>query len=307
MSILGIRVANLLLFTLSCFLVANILNRVASSALTPESRPALRAAEATVQAAQPWSKRKMILDRNLFGAQVITEEVIPEPEPEEELQRTRLPLRLLGTVASEDQVVASAAVENTQDRLHQVVRVGHTLNKFAEVVVVRIDRGRLVLQNGAQREELLLDPSAGLRKPTVTASKRAPRRTSRRRTNTPTPPAPSVQDRLADLVQNSGQRSAAAIFSDARILPKLSAGKMAGLELSQIKPDSFFEKIGLKNGDVVTSVNGLLIDDPSAQRQLLEAFTSAEELVADVTSADGTTRQIKADAALLSSMVSGGK
>ena len=304
MSILGIRVANLLLFTLSCFLVANILNRVASSALTPESRPALRAAEATVQAARPWSKRKMILDRNLFGAQVVTEEVIPEPEPEEELQRTRLPLRLLGTVASEDQVVASAAVENTQDRLHQVVRVGHTLNKFAEVVVVRIDRGRLVLQNGAQREELLLDPSAGLRKPTVTASKRAPRR---RRTNTPTPPAPSVQDRLADLVQNSGQRSAAAIFSDARILPKLSAGKMAGLELSQIKPDSFFEKIGLKNGDVVTSVNGLLVDDPSAQRELLEAFTSAEELVADVTSADGTTRQIKADAALLSSMVSGGK
>ena len=307
MSILGIRVANLLLFTLSCFLVANILNRVASSALTPESRPALRAAEATVQAAQPWSKRKMILDRNLFGAQVITEEVIPEPEPEEELQRTRLPLRLLGTVASEDQVVASAAVENTQDRLHQVVRVGHTLNKFAEVVVVRIDRGRLVLQNGAQREELLLDPSAGLRKPTVTASKRAPRRTSRRRTNTPTPPAPSVQDRLADLVQNSGQRSAAAIFSDARILPKISAGKMAGLELSQIKPDSFFEKIGLKNGDVVTSVNGLLVDDPSAQRQLIEAFTSAEELVADVTSADGTTRQVKADAALLNSMVSEGK
>ena len=66
------------------------------------------------------------------GAQVVTDEVLAEPEPEEDLQRTRLPLRLLGTVASDDQVVASAAIENTQDRLHQVVRVGHTLTTFPQ-------------------------------------------------------------------------------------------------------------------------------------------------------------------------------
>ena len=69
----------------------------------------------------------MILDRNLFGAQVVSEDVIPEPEPDEELQRTRLPLRLLGTVSSDDQVVASAAIENTQDRLHQVDQLEHLL------------------------------------------------------------------------------------------------------------------------------------------------------------------------------------
>ena len=285
--------------------MANIINKVASSALTPEIRTAVRTPEAAVPASRAWSKRQLILDRNLFGAQVVQEEILPEPEPEEDLQKTKLPLRLLGTVASDDQVVATAAIENTQDRLHQVVRVGYTLEKFADVVVARIDRGRVVLQNGAQREELLLDPGAGMRRPTISTSKRPTRRTSRRRTTPPTP-ARSMQDRLAEIVNNSGKRSAASIFSDARILPKISSGKMTGLELSQIKPDSFFEKIGLRNGDVVTSVNGLLIDDPSAQRELLEAFTTAEELVAEVTAADGTTRQIKADAALLGSMMSGG-
>ena len=303
MSILGIRVANLLLFALSCFLVANIINRIGAFALVPESAPAALATPPTAQSSLPWSKRQMILDRNLFGAQVIEEQVIPEPEPEEDLQKTRLPLKLLGTVASEDQVVASAAIENTQDRLHQVVRTGHTLNKFSHVVVARIDRGRVILQNGAQREELLLDPDGPPVAPVT--SKRPSRRASRRKP--PTKSKSSVQDRLQEMVSDSGDRGAAAIFSGARVLPKYQSGKMTGIELSQIKSDSFFEKIGLTNGDVITSINGLLIDDPSAQQELLGAFTGADELVAEVTGADGVTRQIKADAALLSSMMSGGQ
>jgi general secretion pathway protein C len=108
-------------------------------------------------------------------------------------------------------------------------------------------------------------------------------------------------------VQSQEVRGSASVFSDARILPKYVSGKMMGVELSQIKSDSLFEKIGLKNGDVVTSINGMLINDPAAQKELLQAFTGAAELVADVTAANGTTRQIRADAAMLSNMMSGGK
>ena len=301
MSILGIRIANLLLFVLSCFLVANIISRVGAFSLIPVDVSSVQMAAPAAQAARPWSKRKLILDRNLFGAQVVAEEVIPEPEPEETLQETKLPLRLLGTVASDDQVVASAAIENTQDRLHQVVRVGHSLTKFANVVVARIDRGRVVLQNGAQREELLLDTDAA-RAPVVSVSRRAPRPTNRRRA--PQAAAPSLAARLGDMAKGGG---AAAVFSGARILPKYDGGKMTGIELNQIKSDSLFQKVGLKNGDVINSINGVRIDNPSAQRELLEAFTSANELVAEVTSADGTKRQVKADAALLSSMMSNGR
>ncbi|MDG2334062.1 MAG: type II secretion system protein N [Myxococcota bacterium] len=304
MSILGIRVANLLLFSLSCYLVADIINRVGAFALIPEGQSLAAVAPPAAPTALPWSKRQMILDRNLFGAQVVEEQALEEPEPEEDLQKTRLPLRLLGTVASEDNVVASAAIENTQDRLHQVVRTGHTLNKFSDVVVARIERGRVVLQNGAQREELLLDPN-GPSLPSPIVSKRASPRASRRRAS---PPArPNVQDRLAEMVSSGAGQGAAALLGQARILPKYQSGKMKGIELSQIKADSLFEKIGLIDGDVITSINGLLIDDPTAQQKLLGAFTGSEELVAEVTAADGTTRQIQADASLISSMMSGGQ
>jgi len=304
MSILGIRFANILLFVLSCFLAADIINRVAAFRLIPDEQPATQVTAPGAQASLPWSKRQLILDRNLFGAQVISEDVpVVEVDPEEDLQETKLPLRLLGTVASDDQIVASAAIENTTDRAHQVVRVGYTLDKFSDVVVARIDRGRVVLQNGKQREELLLDEETA-RVPSVSQSKRPERRTSRRRT--PTRPDTSPQQRLEEMVQSQGARSSASIFSDARILPKYASGKMMGVELNQIKSDSLFEKIGLKNGDVVTSINGMLINDPSAQKELLQAFTAAEELVAEVTAANGTTRQIRADAAMLGSMMSGG-
>jgi len=109
------------------------------------------------------------------------------------------------------------------------------------------------------------------------------------------------------MVSSGAGEGAAAIFNQARILPKYQSGKMEGIELSQIKADSVFEKIGLINGDVITSINGLLIDDPSAQQKLLGAFMGADELVAEVTAADGTTRQVTAEASVLGSLMSGGQ
>ena len=216
MSILGIRFVNLLLFTLSCFLMANIINQVGAFGLTPPESPALPPAP-VANTARPWSEREQILNRNLFGAQVVEEKALPDPEPEEKLTKTNLPIRLLGTIASEDQFVASAAVENTQDRVHQVVRVGHALDKFANVVVSRIDRGRLVLQNGAGREELLLDPQAPST-PTVTGSRRGDQSRSRRRG--PASAEASIEARLGKRPDRAPSRVQDPIFDDARKLRK---------------------------------------------------------------------------------------
>ena len=217
MSILGIRVINLLLFTLSCFLVANIINQVGAFSLIPVESPNLRPRPLAANTARPWSERKQILDRNLFGAQVVEEQILPEPEPEQALTKTSLPVRLLGTVASEDQIVASAAIENTQDRLHQVIRVGHTLDKFANVVVTRIDRGRIVLQNGAHREELLLDPQAP-NVSTVAPSRRAPQSRSRRRG--PASANASLDARLGKLNNPAPSQGPASVLNGARKFPK---------------------------------------------------------------------------------------
>jgi len=303
MSVIGIRLANLVLFVTACWLTADVVQEVGASVLIPAPASALTRAETPSPSSQPWSRRQAILDRNLFGAQVIADEAPPElePEPDEDLQETRLPLKLLGTVSSEDQVVATAAIENTRKRSHEVVKVGNQLVDFPLVTVTRIDRGRVVLQTGTSREELTMDDDLLARAPTPPTPKPRPsRRTASRRTA-----EVDVRDRLEELAGGAGPLGAAAIFSQARILPKYKDGEMVGIELSQIEADSFYEKVGLKDGDLLTSVNGITIDSPSASRDLLQAFSTAEELVAEVMRPDGSTEEIKVDSAQFTSFIEG--
>ena len=74
---------------------------------------------------------------------------------------------------------------------------------------------------------------------------------------------------------------------------------MVGIQLSKIEADSFYERVGLQDGDVVKELNGIQINSPSASKELLEAFARAEELKATVIGPDGTERQISADAAAM--------
>ena len=66
-----------------------------------------------------WSDRQAILDRNLFQVStLLPDEPVEEPAVDEdaELEATRLPLKLLGTVSATDPKAAWAAVEDTQSR-----------------------------------------------------------------------------------------------------------------------------------------------------------------------------------------------
>lgn len=301
MSILGSRLANLVLFLSACWLGAGVINEVASSILIPPPTAPTTRVETPQPSSRPWSERQAILDRNLFGAQVVKEIAVQEPEPDEDLQETRLPLKLLGTIASADQVVASAAIENTQKRSHDIVKVGDRLTHYSDVVVSRIDRARVVLQNGASREELTMDEELLAKAP----SPPKPAPGSNRRRPPRRPPEDSVQARLKELTNEAGPLSATELFSQARVLPKYKDGKMVGIELSQIEADSFYEKVGLKDGDLITSLNGVSIDNPSASRELLAAFSTADELVAEVMGPGGEPRQIVVDPEQLNSIMQG--
>jgi len=291
MSIVGFRLANLALFLAATWLAADVVTEVAASILIPPTALSRTEIVAPPQSSQSWSQRQAILDRNLFGAQVLADEVVEEVEPDEELQETRLPLKLLGTVSSSDQVVASAAIENSRKRSHEVVKVGDHLADFKDVVVFRIDRGRVVLQNGDSREELTMSEDILARAPVAAPLKRKPR-AARRKASDRAQSKKSARDRLKDLADQSGISGAAALFSQARVLPKYKDGEMVGIEISQIEADSFYEEVGLAEGDMLTNINGITIDTPAASQKLLEAFTNQNPILAEVTGPSGQIRTI---------------
>jgi general secretion pathway protein C len=292
---LGIWVVNAALFALCCFLTAGLANgwiaewlAAAPSAAPPPPRVASAPARA-------WADRQVILDRNLFQVSTLLPEKAADAAPavtEEELEATRLPLKLLGTVAAKDQKASYAAVEDQQNHKQIVVRVDdHLLDK---ATVIRIERRRIVLQNGAKREELALDenevPGAGVR--TSGAARPAIGQ----------PPLADLRERVQRLSEGNFQvqrqdvaemaRNPAQLFSDARMLPIYANGGMVGVQLSSIKPGSIFENIGLQDGDTVTQVNGITVTSPQDSAALLKELSSASQFDVQVLGPDGQTRSL---------------
>jgi len=295
---LAIWSANGALALLCCWLAAGIASEVAGAWLAPAPEADAVAAPVPEAIARNWQSRQAILDRNLFKAALGGGSAEPEPE---DLAATKLPLKLLGTAASGGDPRRSwAAVEDMEKRQHLVVRVGDRLQGKAEVT--RIERRRLVLRNGGRLEELALGDETG--------EGTAANQNTRGRRLQPRPNAMAATDtggnspdqrvqRLAEgrfgLAREDVQSVAnnpAALFSQARILPKYEDGKMKGVQLNAIQAGSVFEQIGIRNGDTITEFNGIHITSQQDSAAVLRQLTESTEFNVTVTGADGQERRL---------------
>lgn len=64
----------------------------------------------------------------------------------------------------------------------------------------------------------------------------------------------------------------------ARIVPEMRDGKAAGFRLFAVKPDGPFALIGMQNGDVISSINGLDISSPEKALEVYAKLKSASHL-----------------------------
>ncbi len=78
---------------------------------------------------------------------------------------------------------------------------------------------------------------------------------------------------MEELVRNPG-----ALLSQATMIPKFEDDQMVGLELRAIKPGSLFERIGLKNNDVIIEFNGQPIESTQDTAKILAEFSQADEV-----------------------------
>lgn len=62
------------------------------------------------------------------------------------------------------------------------------------------------------------------------------------------------------------------ILNSARLVPESMNGKTIGFKIYGITSGSLFEKIKLENGDVITSVNGINLEDPAQGFKVYEAL-----------------------------------
>jgi general secretion pathway protein C len=72
------------------------------------------------------------------------------------------------------------------------------------------------------------------------------------------------------------------LLTQVRIRPLMKNGKPDGLILSHVKPDSIFAKLGLRNGDVVKSIDNKVIKSPEDAFEFYNRLKSGAELSLEI-------------------------
>src|SRR5690606_3564713 len=65
-----------------------------------------------------------------------------------------------------------------------------------------------------------------------------------------------------------------ALATQARVIPNFKDGKANGFKIFSIRPGSIYQKLGLKNGDVIRKINGYQMDSPE---KALEIYAKLKE------------------------------
>jgi general secretion pathway protein C len=179
-------------------------------------------------------------------------------------------LKLLGVVIGDREGV-SAIVEELSSKRQLFFRLHDQIPDVGEISEIR--RDGMFVRLGDQQEFLELAASQiekPLAAPAPTASTVAP---------VPGSPVRTVLDRR-DVEQVMGDLPK--LLSQARAVPYLVNGAMNGFRLDYIAPASFYEKIGLKYGDVLQQVNGTEIRDPGTMLTLFQQLRNEKTVKLDV-------------------------
>ncbi|TMQ30122.1 MAG: hypothetical protein E6K65_06520 [Nitrospirae bacterium] len=179
-------------------------------------------------------------------------------------------LKLLGVVIGDHDGV-SAIVEELSSKRQLFLRLHDQIPDVGEISEIR--RDGIVVRQGDQQELLELAASQVEKPPSapVTAgSAVAP---------VPGSPVRTVLDR-SYVEQSMGDLPK--LLSQARAVPYMVNGAMNGFRLDFIAPSSFYEKIGLKYGDVLQQVNGVDIRDPGTMLTLFQQLRNEKSVKLDV-------------------------
>jgi general secretion pathway protein C len=216
----------------------------------------------------PLNDFKVITDRNLFGSLESASEGV-KAEELENLEPTSLKIALLGTVTG-DQQSAVAVIEETDKRKQGLYKVGDSIQN---AVLKMILRGKVVLRVDDKDEILTMEESA---KRASAEEARKPRTASRRGFSRLPRRAATITVRRTDIEKYLSNINT--VLSQVRIRPHFEDGEANGLALSNIKANSIFAKLGLRDGDIVKGVDNRPITSPDDILSFYKSLKSGSEM-----------------------------
>lgn len=211
------------------------------------------------------SKSSHIVEWHLFGHAQPQNQSAPRPV---EAPDTNLNFILRGVVFSDDQTVAHAIIAAGSNESQYTV--GAKLPGNVELKEIHADRV-VLLHNGRYetlrlpREEDLAGTSAPLRQPTPAPAPISPST------------FPNLQEIREELLQNPQS------FMDLmQVSPVNQDGAFMGFRVAPGRKRMMLQQLGLQEGDIITSVNGINLDDPAKGLEVLTNLRTADTVAVTV-------------------------
>jgi general secretion pathway protein C len=224
----------------------------------------------------PLADYTAITKRNIFNSNTQEQEAAPVVDKKldlEKLKQTDLKLKLWGTVTGQNKG-AYAVIEDTKAREQNLYRAGDTIQK---AVVKLILREKVVLKVGENDEILAMEENIGR-----AGGSRAGRKNARSSSGTSAQKLPvsrsarKIKLRGAEIekaMENLGE-----LMEQATLRPHIEDGQAAGISITGIKPNAIFRKMRLRNGDIITGVNGNSIESVEDAVKVVEKLSSGSDI-----------------------------
>lgn len=218
---------------------------------------------------------------HLFGEAGATSQVVIEAAVEtdsrdgieEGARQTSLRLKLRGIVASTEDGLGYAIIENANQQA--VYAVEDKLPVRGNVVLAKVMPRQVVLDNGGTYELLVLfeESTLGTAQPRSgqVAAPAVSEKIDKRGDDEATRLAQSYRQRLYENPQS--------LTDVVNVSAVRENGALLGYRVSPGKDREQFAQLGFKVGDVVTSVNGVSLDNPTNTMVLFNDMRSAQEAV----------------------------
>ncbi|MEK7748108.1 MAG: type II secretion system protein GspC, partial [Nitrospirota bacterium] len=185
-----------------------------------------------------------------------------------------LNMTLIGTVISADGPSQSyAVIEDGRTRRQYIYRIGDFL--LPDAKLAEIYRSRVVISRGdGEEDDVLVTALSGLKgtPSTGAGSGMIPPPASRERSMEGGGGIRQVSNGNWVMDRQEVDTAIAQLpelLTKARIVPNFTDGKPDGFRIFSIRQGSFYEKIGLQNGDIIKRVNNIDVGNP---QNFLEVF-----------------------------------
>jgi len=231
-----------------------------------------------------WESYQGIVSRNLFQVDAVLEPQATTPATAEAKEEP-LPLELIGTIAGGESL-SFAFIRNKNTGKIESYQLGE---KILDATLIRVQRASIDLfRNGKVETITLVDTTLNLSSPPQPPP-------------SPTPPLPGIltpePPPSALVVRQEAEnryiidrRSFQSVINDlgplltqARVIPNLTnEGRIQGYKIIAIREGSIYDKIGLKDGDIIYSINGILVDNPEKALQLFQQLRSQTEFQIEI-------------------------